>query len=303
MTKRSQIFVLDRRTGKPIKPVEDRPVAKSDGTIEGERYSETQPYSTEMAAVGAGKLTEAQMWGATPIDQMICRIIFKKSRYDGEFTTPSTRQSIIWPGSLGGPNYGSAAIDEANNVMIFAEMRLPLLQNLLPRDKVTPDMKYQGEAGPFHPMLGTPYAMQRATFFSPLMIPCLQPPWGTVSAVDLATGKHIWQQPAGTAKDIAIGSFQPGLGFTVAPPPLGGAMVTGGGIAWFGAFQDYYLRAYDSKSGKQLWQGRLPIGAQTTPISYIGKDGRQYIVISAGGSRYNMARWGDYVVAFALPHE
>ena len=119
----------------------------------------------------------------------------------------------------------------------------------------------------------------------------------------MATGKHIWQQPAGTAKDIAIGSFQPGLGFTVAPPPLGGAMVTGGGIAWFGAFQDYYLRAYDSKSGKQLWQGRLPIGAQTTPISYIGKDGRQYIVISTGGARYNMSKWGDYVVAFALPRK
>lgn len=300
LTKRSQIFVLDRRTGKPIKPVQDRPVPKPDGTIKGEYYSSTQPYSTGMAAVGGEPLREDQMWGATPIDQMLCRIMFRKNRYDGDFTTPSTSQSIIWPGPQGGPNYGSTAIDEANNVMVFAEMRLPLLQSLLPRDKVTPDMHYEGESGAFHPMLGTPYAMQRALFFSPLMIPCMQPPWGTVSAIDLATGKHIWQQPAGTTKDLAFG---PGLAFAIAPPPLGGAIVTGGGIAWFGSFQDYYLRAYDSKSGKQLWQGRLPLGAQSTPISYIGADGRQYVVISVGGARYNMSKWGDYVVAFALPKE
>lgn len=300
VTKRSQIFVLDRRTGKPIKPVEDRPVPKSDGTIKGEYYSPVQPYSTGMAAVGAAPLTESQMWGATPIDQMLCRILFKKNRYDGDFTTPSTTQIINWPGPQGGANYGSTAIDEANNVMVFAEMRLPLLQRLVPRDKVTPDMRYEGESGAYHPMNGSPYAMQRGLFFSPLMIPCLQPPWGSISAVDLATGKHIWQQPSGTAKDLAVG---PGLGVTVAPPPLGGAIVTGGGIAWFGSFQDYFLRAYDSKSGEKLWEGRLPLGAQSTPISYIGKDGRQYIVISTGGARYNMSKWGDYVVAFALPRK
>lgn len=301
LTKRSQVFVLDRRTGKPIKRVEERPVPKPDGTITGETYSPTQPYSPEMAAVGAGPLTEDKMWGATPLDQMICRIIYRQNRFEGDFTTPSVRQSIVWPGPQGGPNFGSTAIDEANNTMIFAEMRLPLLQKLLPRDKVTADMHYEGEAGAFHPMLGTPYAMQRGLLFSPLGIPCLQPPWGTVSAINLATGKQIWQQPAGTARDLAIGTFKPGIGFDVGLPPLGGAMVTSGGIAWFGAFQDYYLRAYDSRSGKKLWEGRLPLGSQGTPISYVGKDGRQYVVISAGGARYNMSEWGDFVVAFALP--
>ena len=164
---------------------------------------------------------------------------------------------------------------------------MPLVQRLIPRADVTPDMKYTGESGPFAPMTGTPYAMERATFMSPLGIPCMQPPWGTVSAVDLASGKQIWQQPAGTAKDIAFGTFQPGLAFYVGLPPLGGPLVTKGGIAWYGGTQDYYLRAFDVVSGKLLWKGRLPVGSQATPISYVGKDGRQYVVINASGARYN----------------
>ncbi|MCB1527420.1 MAG: membrane-bound PQQ-dependent dehydrogenase, glucose/quinate/shikimate family [Hyphomicrobiaceae bacterium] len=300
-TKRAQVFVLDRRTGEPIKRVVEKPAPKPDGTVKGDRYSETQPYSTDMAAIGTEPLTERMMWGATPIDQMVCRILFHKYRYDGEYTTPSTHKSLVWPGPMGGMNFGSAAVDESRKVMVAAEMRMPLVQNLLPRDKVTPDMKYTGESGAFHPMLGTPYAMQRGSFSSPLGIPCLRPPWGTISAIDLATGKHIWQFPAGSAQDLALGKFQPGIGFYVGLPPLGGPMITGGGIAFYAGFQDYYLRAFDIQTGDLIWKGRLPIGTQATPMSYVGKDGRQYIVISAGGARYNMSAWGDYIVAFALP--
>lgn len=300
-TKRAQTFVLDRRTGAPLKAVEDRPAPKSDGSIEGEYYAETQPYSVEMAAIGAEPLTEAKMWGATPFDQLLCRIQFHKYRYDGEFTTPGLDTSIIYPGALGGMNYGSAAIDPASNIMVAVEMRMPLLQHLLPRADVTSDMVYTGESGPFQPMSGTPYAMERGAFMSPLMIPCLQPPWGTVSAIDLASGRQIWQQPAGTAKDLSINGVRPGLPFYIGLPPLGGSMVTGGGIAWFAGFQDFYMRAYDVKTGTPLWQGRLPTGTQATPMSYIGADGRQYVVISASGGRYNPSNWGDYIIAYALP--
>ena len=301
MTKRAQIFVLDRRTGEPIKAVEERPAPTGDGTSKGEYYAETQPYSPEMAAIGTKPLEGSMMWGATPIDQMMCRILLKKYRYDGEFTTQSTDWSIIFPGPLGGMNFGAAAVDEERNILVAAEMRMPLVQRLIPRADVTPDMKYTGESGPFAPMTGTPYAMERATFMSPLGIPCMQPPWGTVSAVDLASGKQIWQQPAGTAKDIAFGTFQPGLAFYVGLPPLGGPLVTKGGIAWYGGTQDYYLRAFDVVTGKLLWKGRLPVGSQATPISYVGKDGRQYVVINASGARYNMSKFDDAIVAFALP--
>ena len=140
-------------------------------------------------------------------------------------------------------------------------------------------------------------------FVSPIGIPCLQPPWGTISAIDLVSGKHLWQHPAGTAKDLALGTFQPGLGFYVGIPPLGGAMVTKGGLAWFAATQDYYLRAFNTETGELIWRGRLPLGTQATPMSYVGDDGRQYIVISASGARYNMTEFGDYVIAYALPDQ
>lgn len=302
VTKRAQTFVLDRRTGKPIKAVEEKPAPRPDGTIIGERHAPTQPYSTQMAAVGAQPLTGAMMWGGTPIDQMMCRILLKRYRYDGEFTTPSTQWSVVFPGPLGGMNFGSTAIDEERNIMVAAEMRFPVIQRLIPRAKVTPDMKYTGESGSYAPMDGTPYGMERGNLMSSLGIPCMQPPWGTITAIDLASGKQIWQYPAGTAKDFAFGKFQPGLGFYVGIPPLGGAMVTKG-IAWFAGTQDYYLRAFDVESGTLLWEGRLPSGSQGTPMSYIGKDGRQYVVISASGARYNMSKFNDAIVAFALPQK
>ncbi len=302
-TKRAQVFVLDRRTGKPVKNVEELIVPNSDGTIQGEYYAPTQPYSTEMAAIGTDRLTEEQMWGATPIDQMMCRILLHKYRYEGEFTTPSIHNSIVFPGPMGGMNFGSAAVDEERLVMVTSEMRVPLVQKLIPRDQVTPDLKYTGESGPYAPMSGTPYGMQRGMFVSPIGIPCLQPPWGTISAIDLVSGKHLWQHPAGTAKDLALGTFQPGLGFYVGIPPLGGAMVTKGGLAWFAATQDYYLRAFNTETGELIWRGRLPLGTQATPMSYVGDDGRQYIVISASGARYNMTEFGDYVIAYALPDQ
>lgn len=301
LTKRAQIFVLDRRTGEPIKAVEDRPAPASDGTIEGEYYADMQPYSVEMAAVGTDPLTESKMWGATPIDQMMCRIMYRQYRYDGEFTTPSTEWSLIYPGPLGGMNFGSGAVDETRNILVSAEMTMPLVQRLVPRADVTPDMVYTGESGPYAPMDGTPYGMERKNFMSPVGIPCIQPNWGAIVGIDLASGQQIWEHPAGTAKDFAIGDFQPGLGFYVGLPPLGGAMITGGGLAWYAGTQDFILRAFDVETGKVLWEGALPTGSQGTPMSYVGPDGRQYVVISASGARYNFSNMGDYVVAFALP--
>ncbi len=206
----------------------------------------------------------------------------------------------MFPGPLGGMNFGSAAIDEERNILVAGEMRFPLVNRLVPRAEVTPDMKYTGESGPYAPMSGTPYGMERKGFTSPLGIPCLQPPWGTVTAIDLASGKQLWQFPAGTSKDLAFGKFQPGLPFYVGIPPLGGPLVTKG-IAWFAGTQDYFLRAFDIEKGHLLWEGRLPIGSQATPISYIGKDGRQSSVISASGARSNMSKFGDDIIACALP--
>lgn len=301
LTKRSQIFVLDRRTGKPIKRVEEKTVPKSDGTIQREYYSETQPYSVEMPAIGAEALTEKRMWGATLFDQLACRILFHKYRFHGDFTTPSTQWSIVWPGPQGGPNYGSAAVDEKRGILVMAELRFPLVQRLVKRGEEEKGLKYTGENGYFFPMSGTPYIMERKGFMSPLMIPCLEPNWGAYSGIDLASGKLIWQQPAGTSQDLAIGTFKPGIAFNVGMPPLGGAAVTKSGIAFAGGYQDYYLRAYETETGNEIWKSRLPTGTQTFPITYVGEDGRQYVVISASGARHNPSDWSDLIIAYALP--
>lgn len=306
-TKRGQIFVLDRRTGTPVKAVEERPVARPDGTATGERYAATQPYSTEMAGIGTDPLTEARMWGATPLDQMLCRILFRQYRYDGDFTTQSVRPSIVYPGNNGGPNWGSATVDQQRNIMVTADMRMPVVGNLIPRAQFEREHpNFSGDPhGELSPQFGLPFAQTLTNFMSPLGIPCLEPPWGTVSAVDLNSGQLVWQQPAGTSLDVTFPGLglQPRIGFYVGMPALGGPISTGGGLTFHGGTQDYFLRAYDTETGRLLWKGRLPTGAQSTPMTYVGKDGRQYVVVTAGGARYNPNDWGDYVVAFALPRQ
>lgn len=306
-TKRGQIFVLDRRTGVPVRTVEERAVQGGDGSVQGEYYSATQPYSTGIASISAEPLSEQQMWGATPLDQMLCRILFRQYRYAGDFTAQSVHTTIIYPGNNGGINWGGASVDQQRNILVTADMRMPVISRLIPRDEFRREHpNYQGDPhGELSPQFGLPYANDVSNFMSPLGIPCLEPPWGSVTAVDLNSGQLVWQQPAGTSQDVTLPSLgiQTGLGFYVGMPALGGPITTGSGLTFHGGTQDYYLRAYDTETGRLLWRGRLPTGAQSTPMTYIGADGRQYVVVSAGGARYNPNNWGDYVVAFALPRD
>ncbi|MFV0283760.1 MAG: hypothetical protein ACK5JE_08240 [Castellaniella sp.] len=304
-TKRGQIFVLDRRTGKPIKTVEEKPVPQGDGSVEGEYYADTQPYSTGMAVIGGEPLSEKRMWGATIFDQMLCRIMFKRYNYQGDFTPQSTSKTIIYPGNNGGMNWGSATIDQQRNILVVADMRMPVVAQLIAREqfrKENPDFK--GDAhGALSAQFGLPYAHEVVNFMSPIGIPCLEPPWGTLSGVDVASGKMIWQQPAGTGRDVTLPGlgFQNPLPFYIGMPALGGAITTSSGLTFHSGTQDYYLRAYHTVTGEVLWKGRLPSGSQSTLLTYVGKDGRQYIVLTASGARYNPNDWGDYIIAFALP--
>jgi len=306
-TKRGQVFVLDRRTGVPVRTVEERAVPRGDGTVQAEYYSATQPYSTDMASISAQPLSERQMWGATPLDQMMCRILFRHYRYEGDFTAQSVHTTIVYPGNNGGINWGSASVDQMRNIMVTADMRMPVISRLIPRDEFRRDNpNYQGDPhGEVSPQFGLPFANDVRNFMSPIGIPCLEPPWGSVTAVDLNSGQMVWQQPAGTSQDVTLPSLglQTGIPFYVGMPALGGPITTGGGLTFHGGTQDYYLRAYNTETGELVWRGRLPTGAQSTPMTYIGADGRQYIVVSAGGARYNPNDWGDYIVAFALPRE
>ncbi|WP_343463595.1 glucose/quinate/shikimate family membrane-bound PQQ-dependent dehydrogenase [Pantoea sp.] len=304
--KTGMIWVLDRLTGKPLTKVEEQPMPQ--GHIPNEQYTATQPHSVEMPSIGNQTLTESDMWGATPFDQLACRIAFKGMRYNGLFTVPDTDKSLSFPGSLGGMNWGSISFDPNNQYMFVNDMRLGLWVQMIPQDtsKVARGSN-GGEAintgmGAV-PLKGTPYAVNKNRFMSPLGIPCQAPPFGTLSAIDMKTRQIVWQVPVGTVQDTGPFGIKMHAQMPIGMPTLGGTLATQGGLVFIAGTQDYYLRAFDSATGKEVWKARLPVGSQGGPMSYVSpKDGKQYIVISAGGARQSPDR-GDYVIAFALPEK
>ncbi len=299
ITKRGQIFMLNRTNGEPIAEVEERPVPQTGGVSE-DFLSPTQPYSVGMPSIGTTPFTEARMWGATPYDQLYCRIEFKKMRYEGEFTPPGTDKSLIYPGYYGGMNWGSAAIDEGNGILVVNDIRMPQFIQLIPQDEVEVRGGSAAHDG-LSTQTGTPYAAWKNGFMSPLGVPCHQPPYGTISGIDLKSRQLVWQVPAGTLQDTGPLGLKTGLQLPVGMPSLGGPTATAGGLVFYAGTQDYYLRALDVKTGEELWKGRLPVGAQATPMTYTSPDsGRQFVVVSAGGARQSADK-GDYIIAYSLP--
>jgi quinate dehydrogenase (quinone) len=297
VTKQGEIFMLNRATGEAIARVEERPVPQ--GNVPGERYSPTQPYSVEMPSMGNETLVESDMWGATPLDQLLCRITFKRMRHQGVYTPPGLDASLQMPGSLGGMNWGSVSVDPARHYMFVNDMRLGLSNYMIPREQI-PAGASGIEMGVV-PQEGTPYGAMRQRFLSQLGIPCQKPPFGTLTAIDLRTRKIAWQVPVGTVQDTGPFGIKMLLRLPIGMPTLGPSLATQGGLVFFAGTQDYYLRAYDADTGRELWKGRLPVGSQAGPMTYVSpRTGRQYVIVNAGGARVSPDR-GDYVIAYALP--
>ncbi len=301
-TKAGQIFVLDRQSGQPLTQVDDVPVKPAG--IPGEKYAATQRVSVGMPQIGTQTLTEADMWGATPLDQLVCRIKFKSMRYEGLFTAPSTDVSLSFPGSLGGMNWGGISADPNNHLIFVNDMRLGLWVQMMPqKPKATlSDGGEQPNTGMGQvPLGGTPYAVIKDRFMSPLGVPCQKPPFGTLSAIDMQTQQVVWQVPVGTVQDTGPLGIKMRLPLPVGLPTLGGSLSTQGGLVFFAGTQDYYLRAWNTANGQEIWKSRLPVGSQGGPMTYQSpKTGKQYVLISAGGARQSPDR-GDYVIAYALP--
>ncbi|MEL1264847.1 membrane-bound PQQ-dependent dehydrogenase, glucose/quinate/shikimate family [Pseudoxanthomonas putridarboris] len=304
-TKTGHIFVLDRRTGQPVTAVEERPVPTSPAA-QGERLSPTQPFSVGMPVIGAEPLTERSMWGITPFDQLYCRIKFKDSHYQGAFTPPTEKPYIEWPSLLGGMNWGGISIDESRNLMFVNDTRMALRMSLVTREqakqyKISTD-EVPGFMGTIRPQLAGPYGGVRIDILqSPLGVPCPAPPFGTMSAIDLRTRQLVWQVPLGTVQDTGPLGIKTHLPMPIGMPTLGGPTSTASGLVFFAGTQDYYLRALDATTGRELWKGRLPVGAVAAPLVYQSPaTGRQYVVISAGGASHS-PDVGDYVIAYALP--
>jgi quinoprotein glucose dehydrogenase len=294
-TKLGHVFLLDRETGVPIFPVEERPVPRSD--VPGEESAPTQPIPTRPAPLHPERIGEDDVFGLTPIDRGDCRKRLAALRNDGMFTPPSLQGSLQYPGVAGGINWGSAAWDPGRNLLVVNHTQTAMVQRLIPRHEVVATMG-RPPYDILFPQDGTPYALLQSVFISSWGIPCTKPPWSELVAIDLASGEVAWRVPFGSTRGLAPWPFW----FDWGVPSMGGPLVTASGLVFIGAAMDGYFRAYDIRTGDELWRDELPAGGQANPMTYrVRADGAQFVVIAAGGHATLGTEPGDYVIAYALP--
>jgi quinoprotein glucose dehydrogenase len=295
-TKQGHIFVLHRETGEPLFPVEERPVPQTD--VPGEETWPTQPFPAQLPVFGLRDLTPDDAWGLTPEARDAGRERIASLRSEGVFTPISMQGTVETPSNAGGFSWGGFSYDPARHLLVGAVNRFAAVMQLLPREEGG-DAEESGErfGQEFAEQRGTPYRLSRSILLDPeTMLPFSPPPWGTLAAVDLADGTLAWEVPLGLVADPAA---QPDA-LNWGSPGLGGPTTTAGGLIFIAATFDGFLRAFDVETGDLLWQDPLPAGGQATPMTY-AVEGRQYIVIAAGGHGNFGTPLGDSVVAYALP--
>ena len=291
-TKQGDVYVLNRETGEPLIPITEQSAPQ--GTIEGDYAAATQPVSA--LSFRPPTLKASDMWGASAIDQMVCRIRFQSLRYEGIYTPPSVQGTLVYPGNFGVFNWGGIAVDPERQVMFGMPLYMAFIQRLVPKDNNTPmGPTNQGEQG-LNENAGAEYAVEIKPLMSPLGIPCQRPPWGYVAGADLRTGEIVWKHKNGTIKDMAPIPIPLELGV----PGIGGPIITRGGVVFLAATVDNYLRAYNLTDGEELWRARLPAGGQATPMTYLNSQGEQMVVQVAGGHGSVGTTIGDYVLAYKL---
>ncbi len=297
-TKTGMLYVFDRVKGQPLFRITERRVPPS--KVPGEVAATTQPFSSLPSLVSQRRLEPADAWGITFWDRGKCRELIESYRNEGIFTPPDTRGTILWPGYLGGVNWGGIAVDQSRQRIFAAVNHLPMVVTLL--KPATLEQQLKSDDYPhseFARQAGTPYGMRREPLLSPWGLPCTAPPWGTLVSVDLRRNRIVWQVPLGSTEGIGPW-FAPTRNFGT--PHMGGPIATAGDLVFVGAAMDSYFRAFDLETGRELWKYRLPAGGQATPMTYrSGPDHRQFVVIAAGGHGALGTPRGDYVVAFALP--
>ena len=293
-TKMGHVFVFERATGKPLFPIEERPVPASD--VPGESAWATQPFPQMSMRLSPERLSADEAFGVTLEDVAECKLRIAAARSEGIFTPPSTRGTIIYPGNIGGSNWSGAAWDPGRQILVSPTNRVAFEVALVPRNSFD-SARMASPGAEMTPQLGTAYGMRRDVLLSASGTPCNPPPWGVLEAVSLADGTKKWESPLGH-----IPAFERlPASRTWGSMNLGGAMITGGGLVFASGGFDSELHAFDIDTGHELWQAKLPAGGNAMPMTYQTANGKQYVVISAGGHDRLRTPLGDYVVAFALP--
>ncbi|HSW12071.1 MAG TPA: pyrroloquinoline quinone-dependent dehydrogenase [Solimonas sp.] len=296
------IFVFNRATGEPLVPIAERKVPTT-GAVAGEKLSPTQPYPVGMPMLAKHGFSPDDAWGFSPIDRWLCKRKIESLNHGPAFTPPSLQGTVFSPSVGGGPNWGGGAYDPASGLMIVPSNRVPVIVTLVPMAQVKPGKGDKIELGGpmLFPAKGSPYAYQIQPLLSPAGAPCSAPPWAALTAVDLAKKKIVWEVPLGSIEGMmpmkppAFLNFDTNLG----TPGAGGPLVTAGGLVFIGYTLDNALRAFDLNSGKVLWKADLPAAGTAVPVSY-EVDGKQYVVIAAGGHTMYGSTTGDSVVAYRL---
>jgi quinoprotein glucose dehydrogenase len=292
------LYVLNRDTGKPVFPVEERAVPQSD--VPGEVTSPTQPFPLAPPPLAAQTLSADEVWGPTPEDREACRKTIAQLRNEGIFTPPSLKGTLMVPGNVGGMTWSGYAFDPQRSLLVTNTNNLAAWARLIPRAKYDQAAAHDNEDADHGDQIGAPYGMARRFLQSPSGLPCSAPPWGLLTAIDMTAGKIRWQVPLGSMQDFGGPHKQP------IPPgsiSLGGPIVTAGGVVFIAGTTDSNIRAFDVETGKELWKAQLPASANATPMTYrLGASGKQYLVIAAGGHpKITEEKLSDALVAFALP--
>jgi quinoprotein glucose dehydrogenase len=298
-SKSGLLYILDRTSGRPLIPIDERPVPQSD--VAGEASSRTQPFPAAPAPLARTRLSADEAWGATDEDRAWCRDVIGRLRSDGLFTPPSERGSLVMPGNIGGVAWGGMAHDRVNGLLVTTVNDLAAEVRIVPRASEAAERSAGRLSGQFefHPQRGTPYGVVRRFLLAPKTgLPCTPPPWGTLVAVEAATGEIAWRVPIGRLPWAERFPDAASWGSIA----LGGPIATAGGVVFAAGTLDPAIYAFEAGTGRQLWRGTLPTSARATPMTFRGRDGRQFVVVSAGGHAVQGgAPLGDYVVAFALP--
>jgi quinoprotein glucose dehydrogenase len=293
-TKMGYIYILDRATGAPLYPVDERPVPASE--VPGEEAWPTQPVPTLPPPLGPTRLDANDVFAVNDSSRAWCAAALAGARSEGIFTPPSTHGTVIFPGNIGGANWSGATIDPVRHLALIPSNRLITVVELIPRSDVHQRRSSGTRFDEFGSQSGTAYAVRRRHLVAPDGVPCNRPPWGVLTAIDLETGARRWERPLGTLPKLAGRSESANWG----APVLGGAMTTAGGIAFAGGAPDQKLRAFDVETGAELWSAELPAGVHGSPMTYVTPSGEQFVVVAAGGHRELHDQVGDYIVAFAL---